>query len=822
MERSGRDGSPTAQQLEALLAELTDEEKVALLAGKGMWVTTPVPRLGIPAVKVTDGPNGARGNGVSGASAASFPVGSALASTWNAELIRQVGYALGEEARSKNAQVLLGPTVNLQRTPLGGRNFECYSEDPYLSAGMAIAFIDGVQSAGVGACIKHFVCNDSEFQRHSMSSDVDERTLRELYLLPFELAVRDARPWAVMSAYNRVNGIFASSHEALLRGVLKGEWHFDGAVISDWGAALETEENLRGGLDLEMPGPPRSRGAALLAALREGRIDAVDVDDAARRMLRLIARSGRFEDPDPQPERSDDRPGHRRLARRAAAEGMVLLVNRGVLPLQPDAVRRLAVLGPNAARGQIQGGGSSAVFPHYQVMPLDALKAAANWQIDHAPGCANHKYLPVPEPGMLSFGGEPGVRVSLFEADDAEPVAERQVVLGFNPMGGLPLNGLAGRRLGDGFRACLEAGFTPTQDGEHEFGLLSAGLSRLYLDDVELIDNATAWEPGDAFFTQGSTERRATARLVAGRSYRWRIEFASRPGANLAGVRYGILPPQGDDPLGDAVARARAADAVVLVAGSDADWETEGNDRVDMNLPGDQNTLIERVLKANPNTVVVLNTGASVAMPWFEQAGAVIQAWLPGQEFGNALADILSGRVNPSGRMPCTVPYRLEDTPAFTSYPGEQGHVLYAERMFVGYRWYDSRGIEPCVPFGHGLSYTTFDYGIPAAGADGGGVAVEVAVTNSGTTAGQEVVQLYVAPPHGPLQRPAQELRAFHKLALEAGETAAVKLRLTPRDFAVWDAATHAWRVPVGEYRLRVGASSRDIRGEVVWAVDAG
>jgi beta-glucosidase len=315
---------------------------------------------------------------------------------------------------------------------LGGRNFECYTEDPHLSGRIATAFIDGVQQEGVGACIKHFVCNDSEFQRHAISSDVDERTLRELYLLPFEMAIRDARPWAVMSAYNRVNGTFASSHAPLLRDVLKGDWRFDGVVMSDWGAALETEDNINGGLDLEMPGPTRTRGDALVRAVREGRVAESAVNDAVHRMLTLIARSGRFEDPDPQPERSDDRPAHRTLARRAAAEGMVLLANRGVLPLSTDGVRRLAVLGPNAAHSQIQGGGSSAVFPHYQVMPLEGLATAGNWQVSHVPGCFNHKYLPLPAPGMLAWNGESGVRVSLFNPGSDAPVLERQVELGFS------------------------------------------------------------------------------------------------------------------------------------------------------------------------------------------------------------------------------------------------------------------------------------------------------------------------------------------------------------------------------------------------------
>ncbi len=817
MERSGAD-DPGQPDVETLLAELTLEEKVSLLAGRGMWVTMRVPRLGIPAIKVTDGPNGARGDGASGASAASFPVGSALASTWNTELVEAVGQALGEEARTKNAQVLLGPTVNLHRTPLGGRNFECYSEDPYLTAYMARAFIRGVQQAGVGACIKHLVCNDSEFERHSISSDVDPRTLRELYLLPFEIAIRDARPWCVMSAYNRVNGTFASSHRALLRDVLKGEWGFDGVVMSDWGAALETEANLSGGLDLEMPGPTRTRGQALLQAVQQGRVDPAHVDDGARRLLRLIVRSGRFAEPAPKPEVSDDRPAHRRLARRAAAEGMVLLANRGVLPLNPDRIRRLAVLGPNAARGQIQGGGSSAVFPHYRIMPLAGLTGAANWQVVHAPGCFNHKYLPLPEPGMLTHGGEPGARILLFNPGDPTPAAEQQVVLDFNPMGGLPLVKVGGRRSEPGFRVRIEADFVPDRDGIWQFGLLSAGRSRLFIDDVELIDNADAWQRGDAFFTRGSSERRADFPAEAERRYQLRIDYEGPQDHDMPGIRYGILPPQPDDPVAEAAALARSADATVLVVGSDPDWETEGNDRRDLSLPGQQNALIEAVLAADPQAVVVLNTGAVVDMPWLERAGAVIQAWLPGQEFGNALADVVTGRSNPAGRMPCTVPRRIEDTPAFTSYPGDNGHVLYGERGFVGYRWYDSRGIEPLVPFGHGLSYTRFEYADLELQAAPEGLAVHATIRNAGAHEGPEVVQLYLAPQgRYPVQRPDQELRDFRKVTLAPGEQIRVRFVLSLRDFAIWNIEHDAWQALAGSYQIRLGASSRDIRLRQTW-----
>ena len=399
-------------RIEKLLAELSLDEKVSLVTGADMWRTPPVARLGIPQLKVTDGPVGARGGSLGGeVAAASFPCGIALGATWNPALVEAVGEALGQEARSKGCQVLLGPTINLQRHPLGGRHFECYAEDPLLTAQLGVAWIRGVQRQGVGACVKHYVCNDSEFERHTISSDVAPRPLRELYLLPFEHAVKRAGSWSLMGSYNKVNGSYACEHRELLRAVLKGEWGFDGAVISDWYAVQDGPACARGGLDLEMPGPPRHWGPKLAEAVRRGEVPEADVDEAVRRMLRLSLRTGAFENagaPEP-PERAEDRPEHRSLARRAAAESIVLLKNEaGALPLAGGApIRRLAVIGPNARHTGVQGGGSARVTPHYEVTLLagiEARAAAAGIEVVHAPGCASHKRLPLPDRAWLSPG----------------------------------------------------------------------------------------------------------------------------------------------------------------------------------------------------------------------------------------------------------------------------------------------------------------------------------------------------------------------------------------------------------------------------------
>jgi len=808
-------------RIEELLAALTLEEKVSMMAGSDSWHGTGVERLKIPQLKVTDGPNGARGDAVSGATAACFPVGSALAATWNTELIHKVGRALGMEAKSKGAQVLLGPTINIHRTPLGGRNFECYSEDPFLSARIAVAFVKGVQSEKVGACLKHFVCNDSEYQRHTMSSEVRERALREIYLMPFEFGVREGQAWVVMSSYNRINGTFASSHRELLTDVLKKEWGFEGVVVSDWGAALETANNANGGLDLEMPGPTRTRGEKLVEAVRNGDVSPDVIDDSIRRLLRLTVLTGKLDDPEEKEERSEDTPEMRRLARQAAAEGMVLVKNGGVLPMSKPDTKRLAVIGPNALKGQIQGGGSSVVKAHYLSHPLEAIqeRIGGSADITYEKGCHTHKFIPSIESGLLKAKGtdDPGLLVEYYQSPDMTGdvlqsyVESRSRIAWFSALGG----GLGESASAGSFSARFSGVFTPSESGVHTFGLMSAGLSRLLLDGKLIVDNWTNQIRGDSFYTMGSTEVHSEVELKVGTSYEFAIEYRRDEGVLVTGLQYGVLPPVPPDMMGRAVKAAEDADAVVLVVGSNSDWETEGNDREDMSLPGDQAELIASVCNANPNTVVVLNAGSPVDMPWFDAAPAILQAWFPGQEFGNALADVLFGDANPSGRMPTTVPYRLEDTPAFTCYPGENNRVLYAEDLFAGYRWYDKRDITPRIPFGHGLSYTTFGYGnlgIPEAIAAGESCRATIEITNTGNIRGQEVVQLYLRDSESSLARPIKELRGFQKIDLMPGETQTVEFLLDSRSLAYWDPKAHDWIAEPGAYDILVGSSSRDIR----------
>jgi beta-glucosidase len=817
------------ERIESLCKELTVEEKVALLAGADLWRTPGAARLGIPTLKMTDGPSGARGGTFGGeVTSASFPCGSALAATWNVALVEAVGEALGEEARSKGCQVLLGPTVNLQRHPLGGRHFECYSEDPLLSAEIAVAWIRGVQRRRVACCVKHYVANDTEQERNTQSSDVPERALRELYLLPFEHAVKRAGAWSLMSAYNKVDGVWCAENPLLLREVLKKDWGFDGAVVSDWYGSHE--DSARGGLDVEMPGPPRHFGAKLLEAVRSGEVAEAHLDEMVRRVLRLALRTGGLEQAGAEPpERAEDRPEHRVLARRAAAEAIVLLRNEGrLLPLVggPDGgLRRLAVIGPNARYTATQGGGSARVNPHYTVSALEGIRRraeAAGIEVSFAAGCTSHEHLPPPDPAWLAPGsGEgPGLRVEYrnglsFGAPPALVRTERR--LEFHWFGPFASEVDAGS-----FCARLSGTFTPPESGAWSFSLTSAGKSRLRLDGRELVDNWTRQTRGDSFFGLGSAEVAAQVELEAGRAYAVEIDYAREGAPFVAGLRVGCLPPVPEGAIARAAELARDCDAAVVVVGTNGDWETEGHDRRDLALPGRQAELVAAVAAAQARTIVALNTGAPVELPFLERVAAALQSWFGGQEAGNALADVLFGDADPGGRLPTTYPRRIEDTPAYLHYPPERGRMLYGEGLHVGYRWYDARRIEPAFAFGHGLSYARFEYGDARArveeeaGPEGGvSVHVIVDVTNVSDRAGLEVVQLYVADPEASVARPPQELRAFAKVALAPGERRTVRLPLGVAALSFWDPARRAWVAEAGEYEARIGRSSRDLRAAV-------
>lgn len=789
------------QDIESLIAQLTVEEKISLLAGADFWHTIPIPRLGIPALKVTDGPIGARGKEFEGGPrSAAFPCGSALAATWDTALVERVGAALADEVHAKGAHMLLAPTVNIHRSPLAGRNFECYSEDPYLTARMASAYIAGLQSKGVGACIKHFVGNDSEFERMSMSSEIAERPLREIYLRPFELAVRDVKPWAVMSSYNRVNGTYASESDTLLIDILKGEWGFDGIVISDWFGTYSPNVP-QGGLDLEMPGPARWMGRHAAQAVESGALSMDRLDDKVRRLLRTMARVGAFERPDLQPEQAIDRPEHRAVARQAAAEAIVLLKNdHGILPLDPAKLGSIAVIGRPAAHPAPLGGGSAAVNPYYVVAPLPAIQARAGDKVVYAAGPSIHR-IP-PHFDMKWFAD--GVTVDYFLNQELAGIAAHTEIakdLGLAWLASVPAADKA-----NGVSVRVSGTFAVPETGDYELSFTAIGQARMYLDGTLI---AERWERP---FAWGEAGEKDVFYMVADEPHSVVIEYAQQTQLPVVNLRLGgaMLPPA--DPIAEAARVAAGADVAVVFVGLTPEWESESFDRVDMELPNEQARLIEAVSAANPNTIVVINAGSPITMRWLAGVRGVLQTWYLGQETGNAVADVLFGDVNPSGKLPTTFPIRLEDTPAYINYPGENGKVFYGEGLFVGYRYYDKKDVAPLFPFGYGLSYTTFEYRNLTVTPQGEGAGVSVDVQNSGGRAGAEVVQVYVRDVASRLVRPDKELKAFARVDLAPGETKRVEFSLDRDALAYYNPAKNGWVVEPGEFDVSVGGSSRDIR----------
>ncbi|HEV2370246.1 MAG TPA: glycoside hydrolase family 3 N-terminal domain-containing protein, partial [Acidimicrobiales bacterium] len=577
-----------------------------------MWSTVPVPRLGIPRVRVTDGPNGARGSsmGSAGPTSVCVPCGSALGATWDPALMERVGALLGEEARTKSARVLLAPTVNMHRSPLAGRNFECYSEDPYLAGRQAAAFVRGAQSRGVATTVKHLVGNDAEHERHSISSVIDERTLREIYLVPFEMAVRDGGSLGIMTAYNRLNGLFTTQRPDLLHDIIREEWGFEGFFVTDWYGVATTADSAAAGLDLEMPGPGRAFGPALAEAVKSGRVPAEQLDGAVRRLLTVYERIGALDDPiEPDEERAVDDPERRALAREAAVEGIVLLRNDGLLPLAAEGLRRVAVIGPNATRAQMMGGGSAHVRPHYRTTPLDALRAVlgANLDVVYEPGCHIDRGVPTLKADRLeTAGGGRGLDLEFYATPDLSGPVVRREVLGETRFFSL---GSPGPGVPDaGFSLRARATYVPELTGSHLFTLTQAGRARLLVAGETVIDGFVAPPPrGREFFGMGSEEATATVELQAGRPVEITIEFSSEGSNAVYGTRIGCTRPWPADLMERAEAAAAGADAVVVVVGNNEDWETEGEDRAFMHLPGRQDELVERVMAANPNTVVAVN-----------------------------------------------------------------------------------------------------------------------------------------------------------------------------------------------------------------------
>ena len=826
-----------AQDLESLVRSLSIEEKAQLTSGVDAWHSAGLESIGLGPMVTLDGPNGVRAVAFpKGSSATCTPCGSALGATWDVDLVAEVAARIGLEARTAGVHYMLGPFVNLIRSPLGGRDFEAFSEDPVLTAHLAAAYVRGMQSQAVAACPKHFVANDSEAQRTTVDCIVDERTLREVYLFPFEAAA-NAGAWSMMAAYNLVNGTHCSHNVDLVRGILRDEWGWDGVLMSDWHATPDTVGAAIAGLDLEMPGPPEHFGPRLAEAVRRGDVPEEILNEAALRLLRLAERVGalpRVDAAEPAGAapaggatlvgagaHANTKPIHlsdsaaAALVRRAAAESLVLLRNDGVLPLDVKGVRRVAVIGPTAATPSIQGGGAANITAPYAVSPLDGLRAALpDVELVHEPGCEIPLMLPsLSRLELTDLDGNPGLTEEFFEGQ--EPAGTPRVRFNtkssdLHLFGDLP-PGIAQ----DNFSVRLSAWLTPEIDGTYRIVMRGFGGRRLLVNGhvvAEDWDAPAAVDVPTAMYAIG--EEGGTFELTAGQRVLVAAELHSNT-HRVSLLSIGCATPDSRDLLNAAETAAAGADLAIVVVGTDSAWETEGRDRTTASLPGRQDELVEKVLAANPRTIVVVNAGSPVNLPWAPRVPAVLYSWFPGQEFGNALADVLLGSREPGGRLPVTLACRDSDYPAFGTLPGPNDELVYSEGVNVGYRGFEAAGAAEAFPFGHGLGYTTFEYeSIELTGGHGEfePVEVHVRIRNSGDRTGKEVVQVYVAPESPSVPRPRHELKGFAAVRLEPGQTAEIGLALEHRDLAYWDADHHRWKVEPGRYEIQVGRSSADIR----------
>jgi beta-glucosidase len=808
------------RRVESLLGRMTLEEKIDLIGGVDDFFIRGVERLGVPRLKMADGPAGVRNFGP----ATAMPAGIALAAAWNPALVERVGTEIGRDARAKGVHFLLGPGVNLYRAPMNGRNFEYFGEDPYLAARTAVGYIRGVQSQGVAATVKHLLANNSEFDRHRTDSVIDERTAREIYLPAFEAAVREARVGAVMNAYNLVNGVHMSQHGYFNTDVVKREWGFDGIMMSDWNATYDGLGAAAGGLDLEMPSGAHMNRKTLLPAVAAGKLSVATLDDKVRRILRTAARFGWLERE--QTDLSIPRYNlrGRRAALEAAREGTVLLKNDGnLLPLGKGRIKSIAVVGLNAYPAVPLGGGSGRTEPFAAISLLEGLS-------QHLDGSASVYYARgLPSLAELAAatrftvdasGGQAGVRAEYFtnpELRGAPAVVRTEPHINFGRQArAFPEQTLSSRWTGY---------YVPQAAGEHEVFASSTGeeggFYRLYIDDKLVLDS---WDASNALAGLATLALDAAPHKIV-------LEQRPNKRAPRLGTRMQLgIARRGGMVSDEAKKLAARADVVVVAAGFDPGTESEGADRT-FRLPAGQDELIRAMASANRNTVVVLMSGGGVDMnAWLDAVPAVVHAWYPGQEGGTALAEILSGEVNPSGRLPVTLERRLEDNPAHGSYYAEPGtnRIVYREGIFVGYRGYERAGTRPLFAFGHGLSYTTFKYGrlsIKPSGvrAGGGRVAIpnfEVSfdVTNTGARAGADVAQVYVGERNARVPRPAKELKGFAKIFLRPGETRRVNVVLDERALSYYDVAGKRWRAEPGEFDVSVGRSSAQIelRGKLV------
>lgn len=734
------------------------------------------------------------------------------------DLIHSAGRLLGQECKAKGAHVLLGPTINIQRAPLGGRGFESYSEDPYLSGMMASEYCQGVQEEDILTTPKHYVCNDQDNDRMGVNSIVTERALREIYLMPFMLAVKNAKPAAIMTAYNKLNGTHVCESSEMLA-ILRKEWHWDGLVMSDWGGTYSTSDAIVAGLDLEMPGPTLWRGRALSHALIAKKVLPHVLDDRVRNVLNLVKSSSKSDIPEEAKERTLNRPEDQGLLRRLAAESVVLLKNEhDILPFSKD--KTVAVIGPNTWVATYSGGGSATLLPYYTVKPLEGVSAKAK-DVRFAQGTYGHKDLPLLGERLRTPDGHVGFIFKAYDQPVGAPDRKKLDCLHLTNSAIFLIDYVVPNHPSSVYYVDVEGLFTPEESGTYDFGLMVQGTGRLFVDGKLVVDNTENQRPGTAFFGASTAEEIGSVDMDAGQSYNILIEFGTAPTAKgplgsqisfgAGGLRIaGCLRIDIPKAIDAAVQLAREVDQVVLFAGLNSDWESESFDRPTMNLPPHSDDLINKVLAANPNAVVVIQSGTPVTMPWVDRAKALVHAWYGGNETGNGIADVLFGDLNPSGKLSLSFPRRLSDNPAYLNWGSEGGRVLYGEDLYVGYRYYDKVERPPLFSFGHGLSYTTFEFTDLKVKSTVDIISVQVSIRNTGERAGAEVAQAYISADRPSVSRPIKELKGFKKTFLEASHKREIGLQMEVKHAtSFWDESRAAWKIEEGNYTVLVGASSQ-------------
>ncbi|KAJ9122557.1 hypothetical protein QFC22_001986 [Naganishia vaughanmartiniae] len=839
---SSSKGKPADNDLdiEKTLASLTTMEKVALLGGKDFWHIPDFPEKGIPAVRMSDGPNGVRGiKFFNGTPSNCFPCATGLASSFDLALAKEIGVQLGEECRVKGAHILLGPTINIQRSPLGGRGFESFSEDPHLSGKFAASWVNGLQSQGVAATMKHFVGNEQEFERLSSDSVIPDRALREIYLEPFRITEAEAKPKCYMTSYNRVNGLHCSESKWLLEDILRKEWGFEGIVMSDWTGVYSCDTSIKAGLDLEMPGPPVFRGAQVLRQLQAGKIFMWEIDDRVRKVLGIVKYAKQSGIPFGVEESKVDNAETRALLRKAAAAAVVLLKNdKQILPIKE--AKKIAVIGSNARVAVPSGGGSASMLTAYAVTPLEGITSAAEEigaEVEYSIGSASYLYMPSVSKMMSHPNGksEAGfAQVDFWKSEPAKDFKSKKagVKVSSKPDHSVP-TGSCNCFMMDGVPHDIAVSqpyvrytskFTPDTSGTWKFGLASIGAADLYVNGQLVVNNSSNWVPGETYFNSGSIEQTGEIeKIEVGQTYDLEIrswyqeDVRGSPFQTAGAFRFGAIPVIEDEKaIAEAVIAAKNADVAIVVVGLNEDFESEGYDRKHMDLPGTSNKLVRAILEANPRTIIVNQTGTPVAMPWVDQAHSLVQAFYGGNSLGDGLADVLFGKVNPSSKLSLTFPKRLADSPSdigFGITSATPGKTFYTESIYVGYRYFDKSETATLFPFGYGLSYTTFAYSDLQLSSitPEGEFEVSFIVENTGKAAGKEAAQIYVRDPESSLPRAVKELKGFAKVELRPGQKETVTVNLDRNALKYWDERRNWWIAEAGEFDVMVGSSSVDL-----------